>query len=455
MIENAHLLESIDPALFATGDDVDARYEVDWSDLNPHRPAVVLKPRATDDVAAMLALCHDAGQAVVVQGGRTGLSGGATPKPGEWALSLERLTNVHAFDPDAMTVTVGAGVPLARVHELAASAGLRFPVDLGARGSCVAGGIVSTNAGGTGVIRYGMTRASVLGLVAVLADGRIIPAHNALLKNNAGYDLKHLFIGSEGTLGVVTEVTLRLVPEKRSRQTALLALDTYADVVALLKTLQGSLDGLAAFELMWSGYFQAAVAASGTANPFQGEYGYYVLVENETGATSDGVERFTSALMAVLEQGGVADAVVAKSGAEAAALWAIRDGIAEMLPRMVAPFSFDIGIPLAAIDGFRGAVEQRLASRFPGIEVHSFGHVGDGNVHVIASTGDAADEAEVAAIVYEEAGRYANSVSAEHGIGVLKRDWLSLSRSPAEIELMRLLKQTLDPKGILNPGRVI
>ena len=297
MIENAHLLESIDPALFATGDDVDARYAVDWSDLNPHRPAVVLKPRYNSRCRChAFALCHDAGQPVVVQGGRTGLSGGATPRPGEWALSLERLTEVRAFDPDAMTVTVGAGVPLARIHELAASA----RPSLSRR---------SRRAGIVRCRRYRFDQCRRHRRDSLRHDPRIgvgsgrgtrrrpgiIPAHNALLKNNAGYDLKHLFIGSEGTLGVVTEVTLRLVPEKRSRQTALLALDTYADVVALLKTLQGSLDGLAAFELMWPGYFQAAVAASGTANPFQAEYGYYVLVENESGDTSDGVERFTSA----------------------------------------------------------------------------------------------------------------------------------------------------------------
>ncbi|MEO1036573.1 MAG: FAD-binding oxidoreductase [Pseudomonadota bacterium] len=447
-------LDALEPALYLIGDDVDARYDVDWSGANARRPDVVLRPRTTEDVAAMLKLCHRAEQPVVVQGGRTGISGGATPQAGEWALSLERLNRIERIDPDGMTITVGAGVPLETIQNAASDVGLSFPLDLGARGSCLAGGIVSTNAGGNSVIRYGMTRALVLGLVVVLADGTVVPAHNTLLKNNAGFDLKQLFIGAEGTLGVVTEVTFRLFPDKPGRQTALCALPTFATVAALLKTLLRELDGLSAFELMWPDYFHDALTATGTNDPFDKRHDYYVLIENEGGGDAAS-ERFIETLYRAMQAGVVADAAISQSAGETNAFWRIRDAIGELMQAWQPAFNFDIGIPLVSIDKFKQAVEAAFAQRFANCRSWFFGHVADGNVHIFVTTGSTDDAAAVDEIVYREAAKFDGSITAEHGVGTLKRNWLHCSRSTAEIALMRTLKETLDPKRILNRDRVI
>lgn len=441
--------------LYLAGDEVGERHAVDWSGAAAHKPEVVLRPRNTGDVAAMLGLCHAARQPLVVQGGMTGLSGGATPQAGEWALSLERLNQVAELDAAAMTITVGAGAPLQTVQDAAADAGLRLPLDLGARGSCNAGGVVSTNAGGNQVIQHGMARALVLGLTAVLADGTIIPAHNKLLKNNAGFDLKQLFIGSEGALGVVTEATFRLFPQKQGRETALCALRSFADVITLLRRMGERLDVISAFEVMWSDYYQSARRAIGATDPLGGEHGFYVLLETEGANGQAMAEAFQSALFNVLEEGLLRNAVIAQSRAEAAAFWAIRDGIGELLSEHPAAANFDIGLPIAEMDRFVAELGAELQGAYGDCVMLVFGHIGDGNLHILASTGRAGDKAGIYDLVYRKIGAFQGTITSEHGVGVQKKKWLPLVRSEAEIALMRTLKEALDPQAILNRGRVV
>jgi FAD/FMN-containing dehydrogenase len=449
------LLSTLSPDLVLSGADVGKRYSVDWSAEYAHTPEVVLRPRNTEDVSSILKACHAAGQSIVVQGGMTGLAGGATPQPGEWALSLERMNEVVEIDPAAMTITVGAGTPLEVIQNVAEEAGLRFPLDFGARGSCLAGGVVATNAGGNQVIEFGMARALVLGLTAVLADGTVIPADNKLLKNNSGFDVKQLFIGSEGALGVVTEVTFRVFPKKAGRQTALCALASFDDVITLLQKMGRALDSISSFEVMWSDYYQESLRATGSSDPLGGEHQFYVLVETEGANEETVAETFQSALFAVMEDGLLEDAALAQSRAEEEAFWTIRDGIAELLPDFNPPVTVDVGIPITMMDRFANDVREELKTAKPDCRLLVFGHIGDGNLHMVASTGRSEDKKEIYELIYRKTRDMKGAITAEHGVGMLKKEWLSYSRSDAEIGLMRSLKLLLDSKGILNPGRVI
>jgi len=455
MSSTAAILDQLSPDLYIAHGDVEARYASDWSRSNPCLPEVVLRPRTVEDVSTLLRLCHGAGQPVVVQGGRTGLSGGATPKPGEWALSLERLNAISERNAAALYMTVGAGTPLETIQKSALEMGCRFPLDIGSRGSCLAGGLVSTNAGGIEVIRYGMARSLVLGLVAVLADGTLIPARNHLLKNNAGLDLKQLFIGSEGILGVVTEVTFRLVPIGQQRHTVLCALSSFEQVIALLNLLNRGPGPLCAFEAMWANYYVEALRATQGSDPFDQAHSYYVLAELE-GTGAEGFEEDLATILAgAVERGVLVDAVIAKSQAEAARLWRLREAVAEIGTVMSPAADFDIGIPLARMSGFATDVQRSLTQAFGDCRLLVFGHVGDGNLHIMASTGKSEDRERIYDLVYRLTEGIGGTITAEHGIGVIKKRWLNLSRSDNEIALMRLLKSTLDSRNILNRGRVI
>jgi len=449
------ILGQLSPGLYLTGDDVDARYSSDWSRSNPCRPAVVLRPRTVSDVSTMLRLCHGVEQPVVIQGGRTGLAGGATPKPGEWALSLERLSEISEIDPAGLYVTVGAGTPLEKIQNCAREAGCRFPLDIGSRGSCLAGGLVSTNAGGIEVIRYGMARSLVLGLVAVLADGTVVESRNHLLKNNAGLDVKQLFIGSEGILGVVTEVTFRLAPAGRERHTVLCGLSSFEHVIALLNLLNRGPGVLCAFEAMWASYYAEALHATQAADPLGAPHPYYVLAEME-GAGANGFDADVESMLAkALEDGVLNDAVIAKSGAESAALWKMREAVGEIGRTFSPAADFDIGLPLGKMDRFASDVQSALTQAFGDCRMIAFGHVGDGNLHIMASTGRSGDLERIYDLVYRLTEGLGGTITAEHGIGVIKKPWLGLSRTDNEIALMRLLKTTLDGRNILNRGRVI
>ena len=439
-----------------TGTAVSERYNADWSGERPTSPAAVLRPADTRELSSMLRACHETGQKVVVQGGLTGLAGGATPQPGEVSVSLERMHGIEELDSDSMTMTVLAGTPLQVIQEAALEAGFHFPLDLGARGSCTIGGNVSTNAGGNQVIRYGMTRNQVLGLEAVLADGTVVSSLNKMLKNNAGYDLKHLFIGSEGTLGVVTRVVLRLQPLLRSTCTALCALRNFDSVIRLLQKTGAELGGaLSSFEVMWSDYFQYVIEHIDTLrSPFDETWPFYVLLETEGSDQEQDFDRFTRVLSDAMEADIAADAVIAQSTRDRDSFWAIRDGVGEVTPLLMPMANFDISLPVSRMQPYLESITAELRQVFAGIRILIFGHIGDGNLHIITTTGEAGDRPAIYDIVYRATREYQGSVSAEHGIGMLKKDFLAYSRTPEELALMRTLKQALDPRGILNPGRI-
>jgi len=415
-------------------------------------PELVVRPRDTKDISVFLKYCNDHKLPVVTQGGLTGLAGGATPQYGEIVLSMERLKGVTELDQQSMTMTVKAGTPLQTIHDAAEDVGLRFPVDLGARGSCQIGGNVSTNAGGNQVLSFGMTRASVLGLEAVQADGTIIPAYNKMLKNNAGYDLKQLFIGSEGTLGIVTEVVLRLFPIARNKQTALVALNSFEKIVKLLNITQAKFARLTAFEVMWNDYFQRAIHDNhNVSDTFDVEYPFYVLLESE----NDSLDQFQQVLFDELENENLADAVIAQSGKDTDLFWGIRDSVAEVLGSIGDLANFDIGLPVSQMSGFLDKAHRTLKGRFEGIETLTFGHIADGNIHMIAWVEGKELSKQIYKHIYELINEFGGTVTAEHGIGYHKADYLALCRSPEEIALMRILKKAMDPNNILNPGRVL
>ena len=453
----ASLVELLDPSTVLTGADISEKYHADWSGADPCQPLALLKPKTTQQLSEIMALCHQHDQLVVIQGGLTGLAGGATPQSGEIAISLERMNCIEELDATAMTVTALAGTPLQVLQDAAEDRELFLPLDLGARGSCNIGGNVATNAGGTEVIRYGMTRSMVLGLEAVLADGTVINAMNKMVKNNSGYDLKHLFIGSEGTLGIVTRVVLQLQPKSRSSHTALCALNSYESVTKLLVELKRSLgSGLTGFELMWDSYYNKVLEVlPSLTSPFQENHTYYLLLEYKDNNQTLGAERFESALFEQLESGLIDDALIAQSHQDADKFWQIRDGIGELFQVLGPVSNQDVSLPLEQIGPFADDLDQRLKAKYNNIGVLLFGHIGDNNLHVCAYTGRDEDKARINEDIMLMIGEYAGAITAEHGIGVLKRDFLALSRTPSEIALMKTLKMAMDPKGILNPKRVI
>jgi len=434
------------------GADIGEKYQVDWSKESPVMPELVVRPRDTADVSSFLAYCNEHHLPIVLQGGLTGLAGGATPQAGEIAMSMERITGITELDEQSMTMTVKAGTPLQVIQEAAEAAGFRFPVNLGARGSCQIGGNVSTNAGGTQVLSFGMTRAVVLGLEAVKADGTVVPAYNKMLKNNAGYDLKQLFIGSEGTLGIVTEVVLRLFPAARNKHTAVVALNSFDNVIKLLKTTQSGFARLTAFEVMWNDFFQRAILKNpNVSDPFDEEYPFYVLLESE----NDSLDQFQQVLFDELENGNLVDAVIAQSGKDTEQFWGIRDSIAEVFDGIDDYANFDIGLPISQMKAFLEKAESTMQLRFPGLQKMTFGHLADGNIHLIAWVDGEAHSKAIYQHIYELLNEFGGTVTAEHGIGYMKVPYLKLCRSKEEVALMRLLKQAMDPNNILNPGRVL
>ncbi len=430
-----------------------------WIDPAPLAALALVRPRTTAEVAAVLRLCHAAQQPVVAYGGGTNLVDATHTTPHDLVLSLERMAGVVAVDVQNQTMTVQAGAPLQRVQEAAAAHGLFFPLDLAARGSATVGGCIAMNAGGVRVLRYGMMRDLVLGLEAVLADGTVLTALNAMLKNNAGYDLKQLFIGSEGTMGVVTQAVLRLFPAPRTHATALLAMDEFAQVAALLPLLQRDLGGaLASFEVMWNDYYRLTTTPPAPSKPpLAQEYGFYVLVEALGGSEQHDPPRFEAALDRAAHDGLFDDAVIARTGQQRAELWRIREDSEQIERQHHLTFGYDVSLPI-------GAMADYVADVRAGVELHFgeaaqcwvYGHLGDGNLHinVWAPQFQPADADRVARIIYQPLSASGGSISAEHGIGLEKKAFLSLSRTPAEIATMRRLKAALDPHNILNPGKV-
>lgn len=438
-----------------TGDAVASRVTSFWSDAPMQAKALVL-PASTQEVSRVMAACHAQDQTVVVQGGRTNAVTAAVSSPADVVLSLEKMNAVREIDGVGGTAVVEAGAILQVVQEAADDAGLYFPLDLGARGSCTIGGNIATNAGGINVLRYGMMRNLVLGLEAVLADGTVISSMNRMLKNNAGYDVKQLFIGTEGTLGVVTRAVLRLFPRPAGRHTALVAMDDFAGVSAFLARMRERTGGsLSAFEIMWGNYYAGLTGDGGYRAPMARDYSYYVIAQLEGREPEADAERFEAILAGALEDGLIVDAVVPKSEAETRALWQIREGFEPLLkPDPV--FVYDVSLPIAHMPEYVGRVERNVRECWRDGACYSLGHVADGNLHFMVHPREIdAAHADSDRCVYEPLADFGGSVSAEHGIGTEKVAWLASCRTADEIELMRSLKRSLDPKNILNRGRVL
>lgn len=440
------------------GDDVSDRPAAFFGKSGPCAARAILRPQTTEQVSEILKLCTAAGQKIVPYGGGTGLVQGQIADETEILLSLELMNKIEKVDGASRTAVAQAGVPLQVVQEAADAEDLFFPLDLGGRGTATIGGNISTNAGGNRVVRYGMARDNVLGMEAVLADGTIISSMNHMIKNNAGYDLKQLFIGTEGTLGIVTRLVLRLREKPRSQNTALVALESFDNLIAFLKEIDGALGGnLSAFEVLWNSFY-TTITAPGEVHrpPLDSHYPYYILVEAMGGNVETDQDRFEQALMATLESGLLADAVIAKSEAERDAMWAIRDDVVIFLDKGPA-FSFDVSLQISDMEEYANKVHSAVAEKWPDGNVITFGHIGDGNMHYLVSVGDDSEETHhaVEEIVYHNLAPYHGSVSAEHGIGNEKKAWLPISRSENEIALMRRLKAAMDPDGILNTGKVL
>jgi len=439
------------------GEDVTGRPD-NWPPTGGCQAKAIIRPANTREVSGILKLCHAAGQSVVCHGGLTGLVGGARAGKDDIVISLERMNGMEPVDAVNRTVTVDAGIPLQKVHEAAEEADLLFPLDLGARGSCTIGGNISTNAGGNSVIRYGMIRDQLLGVEAVLADGTIISSLNGVIKNNTGYDLKQLFIGSEGTLGIVTRAVLRLRPLPRSCNTALVAIENFDQVGRFLRDMDSAMGGtMSAFEVMWNDFYRLIVGDGNKhGQPLGSDHGFYVLLESTGGHEESDKVRFEGALEEAFESELIVDAVIAQSKQQRENLWAVRDDIEGLTQILWPPIVFDISLGIPQMDDYVDEVRQQLADRWPDSVMVAFGHLGDGNIHLGITIGnhDPEEVHAVEAIVYEALGRRQGVISAEHGIGLDKREYLKHSRSVDEIALMKTLKQALDPKGILNPGKI-
>jgi FAD/FMN-containing dehydrogenase len=433
-------------------------YFTDWRRQYSGTAECVVRPASTREVAAVMALCARDAIAVVPQGGNTGLVGGSVPtgQRREIVLSLNRLNRIRAIDVLNDTATVEAGCVLAAVQRAAEEAGRLFPLSLAAEGSCQIGGNLSTNAGGVNVLRYGTAREQVLGLEVVLPDGRVWDGLRALRKDNTGYDLKQLFLGAEGTLGIITAAVLRLFPRPTATATAWIALDSPRAAVELLALLRERIgDRLSAFELISRACLEAVLAHSPEVqDPLDAVHPWYVLAEfGDSGATDLLRERVESVLGDSAERGALRDAAIAQSLEQTRGLWRIRETIPEAQFTNV---KHDISVPVSAIPQFIDQTGQALATAFPGVQIYCFGHAGDGNLHYnVGSEALMPRREEVSRIVYDTLDAFGGSISAEHGLGQLKREEILRHKDPLELELMRALKRTLDPKGLLNPGKVL
>ncbi len=438
--------------------DVATRSAGAWRPDNLKAQALV-RPKSTEEVSRVLRWCHENGVAVVPHGGLTGLVHGADAAANELIVSLERMRAIEDINPRQRTATVQAGTVLQVLQEEAEKHNLSFPLDLGARGTATIGGNASTNAGGNRVIRYGMMRDMVLGLEVVLADGTVVSSMNQLIKNNAGYDLKHLFIGSEGTLGIITRLVLRLREKPQSSNVAVVAAPDFDSLTRLLKHMDRSLGGtLSAFEVMWQSFYQLVTTAPAKGRPpISQAYPFYVLIESLGANRELDTTRFNDALEAAMEQGLIVDAAISQSDADCHAFWSLRDDVEQVMHGGL-PVVFDISLPISEMEGFAGNLRLSLPNEIGEHKLWIFGHLGDGNLHVIVQVRPQdymASRPKIEALVYGGLKAFRGSVSAEHGIGLEKRPWLSVSRNEDELALMRTLKSALDPKNTLNPGKIL
>jgi FAD/FMN-containing dehydrogenase len=434
----------------------------EWRSKFNGRAQLMLKPATTAEVSAILAICHETQTPVVPQGGNTGLVGAQIPYDNEVLLSLERMNRIRAIDVPNASLIAEAGVILAAAQHAADENGLMLPLSLAAEGSCTIGGNLSTNAGGVNVVRYGMARAQVLGVEAVLADGRVLDLLRTLRKDNTGYDLKQLFIGAEGTLGIITAAALRLMPKPAMRRTAFVAVPSVDAAIQLLSRLQAASGGLVnAFELIPRLALDFVLAhIPATSDPLAARAPWYVLVEM---SGAHGIEAaFDAALELAIEDGIATDAAIASNEAQRAALWKIRETLPEAEKKESASLKHDVSVPVTAIPAFIETCNKAVAKILPEARPLPFGHLGDGNIHFNyqAERGTPAEPFlahwdEVSRVVHDITRDFGGSFSAEHGVGVLKRSDLLRYKSAAEIDVMKSLKRALDPKNILNPGKLL
>jgi D-lactate dehydrogenase (cytochrome) len=441
-------------------------YLVELRDLYQGRTPVVLRPGSTAEVAEILALASATGTAIVPQGGNTGLVGGQVPRAAgdEVVLSLKRLDRIREIDAASNTMTCEAGVILQKAQEAAAGSDRLFPLSLGAEGSCTIGGNLSSNAGGTGALAYGVARDLVLGLEVVLADGRILHGLNKLKKDNTGFDLKNLFIGAEGTLGVITAAVLKLFPMPRSREAAFVGLASPEAALALFALAEERAGGsVTGFELMSRMGLEFVLRhGPGTRDPLAEQHAWYVLIELSSAAREGLRAAMEDVLGAALESGTIEDAAIADSLDQARGFWRMRELLAEIQKEEGGSIKHDVSVPVSAVPELIAEGVAAVEALIPGCRPIPFGHLGDGNIHFNISQPIGADKAtflarwdEVNALIHGVVVRLGGSISAEHGIGQLKRHLLAEVKDPIAYDLMRTLKRTLDPKGILNPGKVL
>ena len=453
------------PNVLADGDL--AAYELDWRKRYRGRALAVVRPGSTQEVAEIVRACAAQRVPIVTQGGNTGLVGASVPDGSgtQLLLNLARMNRVRAIDAANLTMTVDAGCVLQNVQEAAAAQGLLFPLSLAAEGSCTIGGNLATNAGGTQVLRYGNARELCLGLEVVSASGEVWNGLTGLRKDNTGYDLRHLFVGSEGTLGVITGATLKLYPQPAASGTALAAVASLTDAVALLQLAQARLGAsLTGFEVME----RHALGLVRTHFPQLTQplppVAWTVLLEQSDSESAEHARTLFEALLeTALERGVVSDAAIASSLEQAKGMWQLREAIPMAQSLQGANIKHDIALPISAIPSFVERTDAALSSAFPGVRLVNFGHLGDGNLHYNVQAPDDADagdylrehEHAVNTLVYDAVGEFGGSISAEHGIGALKRDELALRKSPVALGLMRAVKHALDPQGLMNPGRML
>ena len=427
----------------------------DWRHMFKGRPLCVVLPQNTQEVSQAVQLCAAAGVPLVPYGGNTGLSGGATPDDSgqQVVLSLARMNAIRDIDVVGETILVEAGCILQTAQEAVDAKGLLLPISLAAEGSACIGGIVSTNAGGTNVLRYGMARSRILGLEVVTSDGRIINGLRSLRKDNAGYDWKQWFIGTEGTLGIVTAAVLQLAPKPRHRVTALLAVPTPADALQVLCAARSAIgETLTGFELMSGAALELVAKHQGLKTPL-GSSAWYVLLEASSSLA--GLRDATETLLGeVLEREIATDGVVAESERQEAALWALRESITEAESREGRSIKHDVSVPISSIPDFLETANAAVIRAFPDVRLNTFGHAGDGNLHYNVVVPASLDSSALNRLVHDVVVSFGGSISAEHGIGQYRVDELLRSRAPGEIDIAKRIKRALDPQGILNPGKV-
>jgi len=465
----AAVADLLGPRGFTTDPELVDPWLTDWRGRFTGKAIGVASPSSTQEVSALVALCSAHEVPIVPQGGNSGMSGGATPDTtgNSLILSLRRMNEFRAFDVGARQITCDAGVILQTLHERVAEHGLRFPLTLGGKGSATIGGLISTNAGGTQVLRHGTMRAQVLGLEAVMADGSVLDTLTPLKKDNRGFDLKQLLIGSEGTLGIVTAATLKLLPEIGDRCVIWAGLASLQKARELLLHCEAvAPDFLEGFEILPDHSLQAVLAHLPEArSPVAEKYPWHALIElTESQGTDEPLTEKTEALMvSAFEANLVEDAVISANETQAEAFWLLRDSIAPAERAIGPAMQHDISIPVPLMADFIEKVSPEIEDRFPGTTTVAFGHLGDGNVHfhVLAPQGadpqrwEAGDAKEISRFVHDRVSEWGGSISAEHGIGQVKRDELERLGDPARLALMRNIKTALDPKGIMNPGKLV